>query len=111
MLFYAVVVVLTLFVILAIYFKIRKNKKIMDEGLETEGVVSKIEENIIMGADGINNVEVKYYVKFRNNFGEEFEAVLGNPTRDLKEGALLIIKYIPNKENYVVMVSRKTIDQ
>ena len=111
MLFYAVTVALTLFVILAIYLKYRKNKKIKDEGMETEAVVSRVDEHINVMADGMTTVEVKYYVKYRNNFGEEIEAELGNPERGLKEGALIIIKYLPNKEKYVVMLSRKEIEQ
>ena len=85
-----------------IIFTIRRNKAIMRDGIETEAVVTRIEESESTDSDGSTNVSYTYYVEYRTLEGGTLEARLGNASRDLHEGSRLRIMYLPNKPGYVI---------
>ena len=95
-------------IIVAIYWFVMVKIK----GVETDGVISRIEEYESSSSDAPAMVK-EYYVKFKIQDGKSVESKLSNPTRPsdlLKFGSSLAvgdrirIKYLPGKEVFVVMV-------
>lgn len=74
-----------------IYFVSRNVKKQIEEnGIETTGVISRIEDE-----GGTEDITFNYYVKYRTEDGEEIEGIISNPTTGLKEGQHVRLKYHP----------------
>ena len=74
-----------------IYFISRKLKKQIEEnGIETTGVISRIEDE-----GGTEDITFNYYAKYRTEDGEEIEGIISNPTAGLKEGQHVRLKYHP----------------
>ena len=68
----------------------RMKKGIIENGIETEAVVSRIVE------DGTpEDIDINVYVRYLIEDGSEVEGVLSNPRTDLKEGQKVRIKYHP----------------
>ena len=66
-------------------------KKQTDEnGIETTGVISRIEDE-----GGTDAISFNYYVKYLTEDGEEIEGVISNPTSDLEVGQQVRLKYHP----------------
>ena len=64
------------------------SKKVKEEGIETDAVVSRIELH-----------------EYTNQEGKTVEAMLSNPgDHKFEEGDRLRIKYLPDKQEYPVMV-------
>ena len=75
----------------AIWLISRKMKKQIDEnGIETTGVISRIEDE-----GGTEDITFNYYAKFRTEDGEEIEGIISNPTAGLEEGQCVRLKYHP----------------
>ena len=68
----------------------RMKKQIEENGIETTGVVSRIEDH-----GGSDEITVYYYVKYTIDSGEEVEGILTNPRSDLAVGQRVQIKYHP----------------
>lgn len=68
----------------------RMKKQIEENGVETVGVVSRIEDH-----GGSDEVTIYYYVKYTIDSGEEVEGILTNPRSDLAVGQRVQIKYHP----------------
>ena len=68
----------------------RMKKQIIENGIETDGVISRIED--VGGADDIT---LHYYVRYRTEDGEEVEGLLSNPRSDLTVGQRVRIRYHP----------------
>ena len=68
----------------------RMKKQIEENGTEADGVVSRIED-----AGGTDEVDLRYYVKYRTEDGEEIEGLLSNPRADLTVGEQVRIRYHP----------------
>lgn len=79
-------------VILAIVFFLssRMKKQIKENGIETAGVISRITD--VGGAD---EIDLRYYARYRTEDGEEVEGLLSNPSSDLEEGQQVRLKYHP----------------
>ena len=72
----------------------RMKKQIETSGIETTGVISRIRD---VGAE---DIDLRYYVRYRTEDGEEIEGLLSNPSSDLEEGQRVRIKYHPKyKQN------------
>lgn len=65
-------------------------REIIENGIETEAVVSRIVED-----GSLEDIDINVYVTFVTEDGEEIEAVLSNPRADLEEGDNVRIKYHP----------------
>ena len=68
----------------------RMKKQIEENGIEADGVVSRIED-----VGGSDEVTLQCYVKYRTEDGEEVEGLLSNPRADLAVGQQVRIKYHP----------------
>ena len=84
--------------------------KVKKEGIETEAVVSRIEIHEWESGDVETwtgtEITKEPYVTFINTEGETVEAMLSNPKRGLEVGDRLKIKYLPEKQDYPVMIER-----
>ena len=68
----------------------RIKKQIEKDGIEAEGVVSRIVDE-----GQPPETDIRVYVRYRTRDGEEEEAILTNPTSDLAPGQTVRIKYHP----------------
>ena len=75
----------------AIIFISRNMKKQIEEnGIETTGVISRIEDE-----GGTEDITFIYYSKYQTEDGEEIEGIISNPTDDLIVGQSVRLKYHP----------------
>ena len=83
-------------------------KKTKKEGIETDAVVSRIElhEWSNTGETWVqNDVTEEYYITYTDHNGRTVEAMLSNPgDHTFKVGDRMKIKYMPDREEYPVMV-------
>ena len=81
------------------------SQKIKREGIETEAVVSRIKKNVWTEETGPDTVTLEYYVSYTNQEGQTVEAVLSHvpKKRYLEEGSRVKIKYLPSRQDYVVL--------
>ena len=79
----------------------RMKKQIEEDGIETTGVISRIED---MGAQ--DEINLHYYARYRTKDGEEVEGLLSNPRSDLAEGQEVRIKYHPKHKTNARLVNR-----
>ena len=79
----------------------RMKKQIEEEGIETNGVISRIED-----AGDTDEISFDYYVRYRTEDGEEVEGLLSNPGSDLEEGQQVRIKYHPKYKMNARLVRR-----
>ena len=68
----------------------RIKRGIIENGIETDAVVSRITDD---GAP--EEIDINVYVRYRTEDGKEIEGVLSNPRADLEEGQPVRIKYHP----------------
>ena len=95
--------VIALIVGFLVYTFIR-NRKIRKNGVETEAVVSRIEEEqMISSEDGVD-YKYTHYVTYRNPNGETVEAKLDHAPGRTRVGDSVRIKYLPEKPNFAVLV-------
>lgn len=100
------IAVVVIAVIAGFVYNYRRSKAINENGIETDAVLSRIEEKEGQDADGNRTVDYVYYVKYKNEAGETVEARLGNPPHFIIEGTPLRVKYLPEKPKYVLMVEK-----
>ena len=77
--------------------------KVKRNGIEVDAVVTRIDEDVRTDADGIYT-DYTYYVRYRTLEGRVIEATLANPKSRLREGNNVRIKYLPENDNYPVLV-------
>ena len=83
----------------------RKMKKQIEEnGIETSGVISRIED-----VGGSEEIDLRYYARYRTEDGEEVEGLLSNPSSDLAEGQQVRLRYHPKHKTNARLLSRKTL--
>ena len=68
----------------------RMKKTIVENGIETDAVVSRIIDN---GTQ--TEIDIDVYVSYYTGDGKEVEGILSNPRSDLREGQRVHIKYHP----------------
>ena len=73
-------------------------------GIETEACVSRIVEDK-KAADGADYYRHFYYVTFQTEDGLQNEARLINPKGGLVTGSTVRIRYLPEKNDYAVMMN------
>jgi len=98
---YGVIGVIVVAVIVWVIFNYQRTKKIQENGIEADAVVSRIKEIEGEDADGHREVSYEYYVTYRSQDGQTVEARLGNPPRFAMVGTELKVKYLPEKPKYV----------
>ena len=86
--------------IVAVY-TILRNKKINENGIEADAVVSRIDTDTQTDADGSVSTNETYYVDYQNAEGEIVTAKLGNPPFGAVVGTAMRVKYLPEKPKYV----------
>jgi len=94
--------------LIAAYFLKRYNRQIKTNwhGTETDAVVSRIEKEELPHPNCSYPFWPCYatcYVRFRTEEGEETEAQLMNPKMPLNEGSRIRIKYLPEKDDLVIL--------
>ena len=74
-----------------IFFLSRRMKKQIEEnGIETTGVISRITDE-----GGQDEIDLRYYARYRTEDGDEVEGLLSNPRSDLEVGQQVRLKYHP----------------
>lgn len=68
----------------------RMKKQIEENGIETDAVISRIEDE-----GWPDEIDLRYYARYRTQDGEEIEGVLSNPRSDLEVGQQVRLKYHP----------------
>ena len=84
-------------------------KKVKKEGIETDAVVTRVELHKWVGGIGDawspDSVTEEYYITYTDHDGRTVEAMLSNPgDHTFKVGDRMRIKYLPDREEYPVMV-------
>ena len=98
---YGLIGVIAIAVIVWFIFNYQRSKKIQENGIEADAVVSRIKEIEGEDADGHREVNYEYFVRYQNEEGQTVEARLGNPPRFAMVGTELKVKYLPEKPKYV----------
>ncbi len=76
-------------------------RQIRKNGIETEAVVTDIEERQVTDGDGFPMTYEDYHVRYRLN-GRTVRATISNPVRGLAVGSVILIRYLPEKEDSVI---------
>ena len=103
---YIGIAVIAVVVIASFAYSYQRSKKIKENGVETDAIVSRVKEIEKEDSDGHYSTDYEYFVRYQNQAGETVEAKLGNPPRFLREGTQLRIKYLPEKPKYALMVKQ-----
>ncbi len=78
-------------IVAAIYIFSRRIKKQIDsDGIETTGVISDIRDE-----GGPDEIDIRYYARYRTKYGEEIEGLILNPSQELEIGQRVRLKYHP----------------
>ena len=86
--------------IVAVYSFLR-NKKINENGMEADAVISRIDTDTQTDSDGSVSENKTYYVEYQNAEGGIVTAKLGNPPFGAAVGTAMRVKYLPEKPKYV----------
>lgn len=89
-------------VAIVVIYSILRNKKINDNGIEADAVISRID--IDTDVDGGVTENKTYYVDYQNAEGQIVTAKLGNPPFGAAVGTAMRVKYLPEKPKYVSCV-------
>ena len=125
MLFIVIVILVILGVLLvrSIKHRSKRNEAIMQNGIETDAVVSRVVESVSTDDDdedggGSETYSYSYYVTFQTQEGQTVEARLGSGKtldvrvggagwdRDLHEGSHVRIMYLPERPDYAILIAR-----
>ena len=83
-----------------VFFLSRRMKKQIEEnGIETNGVISRITDE-----GGPDEIDLRYYVRYRTADGEEVEGLLSNPRSNLEVGQQVRLKYHPKHKTNARLV-------
>ena len=91
-------------VVIVVAFNIIKVITIRRKGIETEGVISRIEEQSAVDSNGSLDVTYTYFVVFRTQNGQEVEADLNHAPGCTRVGDRVRIKYLPEKPKHAVLI-------
>ena len=72
------------------FFSHRIKRQIEENGIETDGVISRITET-----GDTDEINLSYYARYCTEDGEEVEGLLLNPRSDLEVGQQVRLKYHP----------------
>ena len=91
-------------VAIVVIYSILRNKKINDNGIEADAVISRIDIDTDTDVDGGVTENITYYVDYQNAEGQIATAKLGNPPFGAAVGTAMRVKYLPEKPKYVSCV-------
>ena len=80
-----------------VIYSILRNKKINDNGIEADAVISRIDTDY----DSEGSPSEIYFVDYVNAEGQTVTAKLGNPPANAYQGMPMRIKYLPEKPKFV----------
>ena len=86
------------------------SNKVKKEGIETDAVVSRVKLHVWSGGIGEaatrDSVTEEYDITYTNQQGQTVESTLTNPgNHTFKEGDRIRIKYLPERQDYPVLVN------
>ena len=73
-----------------VFFSKRLNKQIREEGIETEAVISRVQDS-----GGPDEIEIHTYARYTTGDGEEIEGILTNAPNNLVPGQHVRVRYHP----------------
>lgn len=100
----------------AVIYTAKRNGEIMQNGVETTAVVSRVKETDSTDSDGMVTTSYTFYVTYQTANGQTAEARLASGKSvdnrifgkawdsDLSEGVSVRIKYLPDKPNYAIRI-------
>ena len=87
-----------------IVYSVMKTNKIKRDGIEADAYVARVDVEESTDSDGMTSTTEKVFVRYTGQDGKTVEARLANPREGLVMGDRIKIKYLPEKQKYVVMV-------
>ena len=117
-----IIFVIVFFIVFAVLFTLqsiaaaKRNKEIREGGIETDAVVTRIEESRSVDDDGCVSVSYSLYAAFRTQEGQTVEARLGSGKavdtkinhkgweKGLYEGCKVRVMYLPERPDYAILV-------
>ena len=87
-----------------VIYTVIRNSKIRENGVETEAVVSRIEEETTPSSEGGTDFHETYYVTYTSPDRQTVEAKLDNAPGRTQVGDTVKIKYLPEKPHFAVLV-------
>ena len=84
-----------------LFFSKRMNRQIEEDGIETEGVITRVVDN-----GQPDEIDLHVYVRYRTLEGEELQGILTNPSPGLEPGQPVHVKYHPTMKNNVRLVRK-----
>ena len=102
---YLLIIVGVLILVVYLVFTTKRNKELSEKGMETDAIVSRVEENETENKDGSYHTTYTYIVKYLLD-GKEMEAKLGMAPDNIKKGQQVRIKYLKDKPRYVIYVNK-----
>ncbi len=79
----------------------KRDREIKKNGIVTNAVVTRIEEVRDTDEDG-TSIRYEYYVQYQMQNGQIVEAKLGKVPKRTAVGNWLVIKYLPDRPDYVL---------
>ena len=80
----------------------RMKKQIEENGIETDGVISRITD-----VGGPGEADLQYYARYRTEDGAEVEGLLSNPRFDLAVGQRVRLKYHPKHKTNARLIEKR----
>ena len=116
--YYAIAAFVLVAIVMAvgIVMTAKRNNAIKRSGIETDAVVTRIQESESIDAEGDVTITRTFYVTYRTLDGRTVESRLASGKsvdvrigkkvwdRDLHEGSAVHIRYLPEKPEYVIRV-------
>lgn len=101
---YLIFVGVALIIVAVVIYTILRNNKIRKSGVETDAVISRIEEERMTSSEGGADFTEIYYVTYVNQQGQTVEARLDSAPGRTREGDRVRIKYLPEKPHFAILV-------
>lgn len=80
------------------------SRRVKKDGIDAQATVSRIEVSESLDADGTVSRTETVWITYRNLNGETVEAMLSNPKKGLQESSRILIRYLPERQDYPVLV-------
>ena len=93
-------------VIVFFLYKFLTNRKIKKNGIQTEAVLTRVDEHTTRDDDGYEHSTYTYYVEYTNEAGQKVEALLNNDPHTKTIGQTLTIRYLPEKPGRAVYINK-----
>ena len=87
-----------------IVYTLIRNNKIRKNGVETDAVITRIEEQESIDSEGGVDYTYTHYVTYHAPDGQSVEAKLDHAPWGARVGDTLRIKYLPEKPKFAIIV-------